>query len=149
VPPRAAGGQSPRERLKQLAEATERRFDGTRAWRAYAARVERADMRLRPAEILYATLFGAVVLALVLVPVVGAAAVLLVPLAAAALVWLLLGVRAERRDELVEQGHRLRVYVPFGEHWYRYSLRRLQENPAMAGTIARATAGRMLGLGSR
>jgi proline dehydrogenase len=62
---------------------------------------------------------------------------------------MLLGVREERRDELVAEGHRLRVYVPFGEHWYRYSLRRLQENPAMAGTIARATAGRMLGLGSR
>jgi proline dehydrogenase len=59
---------------------------------------------------------------------------------------MLLGVREERRDELVEAGHRLRVYVPFGEHWYSYSLRRLQENPAMAGTIARATAGRMLGL---
>jgi len=62
---------------------------------------------------------------------------------------MLLGVREERRDELVAEGHRLRVYVPFGEHWYRYSLRRLQENPTMAGTIARATAGRMLGLGSR
>ena len=62
---------------------------------------------------------------------------------------MLLGVREERRDELVGEGHRLRVYVPFGEHWYRYSLRRLQENPTMAGTIARATAGRMLGLGSR
>jgi proline dehydrogenase len=61
---------------------------------------------------------------------------------------MLLGVREERRDELVEQGHRLRVYVPYGEHWYRYSLRRLQENPAMAGTIARATAGRMLRLRS-
>ena len=57
---------------------------------------------------------------------------------------MLLGVREERRDELVEAGHRLRVYVPFGEHWYGYSLRRLQENPAMAGTIARATAGRVL-----
>jgi proline dehydrogenase len=62
---------------------------------------------------------------------------------------MLLGVREERGDELVAEGHRLRVYVPFGEHWYRYSLRRLQENPAMAGTIARATAGRMLGFGSR
>ena len=62
---------------------------------------------------------------------------------------MLLGVREERRDELVEEGHRLRVYVPFGEHWYAYSVRRLQENPAMAGTIARATAGRMLRLGSR
>ena len=59
---------------------------------------------------------------------------------------MLLGVREERRDELVEEGHRLRVYVPYGEHWYSYSLRRLQENPAMAGTIARATAGRVLRL---
>jgi proline dehydrogenase len=57
---------------------------------------------------------------------------------------MLLGVREERADELVAEGHRLRVYVPFGEEWYAYSLRRLQENPAMAGTIARATAGRML-----
>jgi proline dehydrogenase len=59
---------------------------------------------------------------------------------------MLLGVREERRDELVAEGHRLRVYVPFGEHWYSYSLRRLQENPAMAGMIARATAGRVLRL---
>lgn len=62
---------------------------------------------------------------------------------------MLLGVREERRDELVAEGHRLRVYVPFGEHWYRYSLRRLQENPGMAGTIAKATAGRVLRLGAR
>jgi proline dehydrogenase len=61
---------------------------------------------------------------------------------------MLLGVREQRRDELVADGHRLRVYVPFGEHWYAYSLRRLQENPAMAGTIAKATAGRVLRLGS-
>ena len=59
---------------------------------------------------------------------------------------MLLGVREERASELVAAGHRLRVYVPFGEHWYAYSLRRLQENPAMAGTIARATAGRVLRL---
>jgi proline dehydrogenase len=59
---------------------------------------------------------------------------------------MLLGVRERRRDELVAAGHRLRVYVPFGEQWYRYSLRRLQENPAMAGTIARTTAGRVLRL---
>jgi proline dehydrogenase len=61
---------------------------------------------------------------------------------------MLLGVREGRRDELVSDGHRLRVYVPFGEQWYRYSLRRLQENPAMAGTIARATAQRVLRLGA-
>jgi proline dehydrogenase len=62
---------------------------------------------------------------------------------------MLLGVREERREKLVAEGHRLRVYVPFGEHWYGYSIRRLQENPAMAGTIAKATAGRVLRLGSR
>jgi proline dehydrogenase len=58
---------------------------------------------------------------------------------------MLLGVREERASELVAAGHRLRVYIPFGEQWYAYSLRRLQENPAMAGTIARATVGRVLG----
>jgi proline dehydrogenase len=58
---------------------------------------------------------------------------------------MLLGVRERRASELVEAGHRLRVYVPFGEQWYAYSLRRLQENPAMAGTIARTTVGRVLG----
>jgi len=61
---------------------------------------------------------------------------------------MLLGVRDRRAGELVAAGHRLRVYVPFGEHWYQYSLRRLQENPAMAGTIARATVGRVLGRAS-
>ena len=59
---------------------------------------------------------------------------------------MLLGVREQRATQLVAEGHRLRVYVPFGEHWYQYSLRRLQENPAMAGTIAKATVGRVLGL---
>jgi len=58
---------------------------------------------------------------------------------------MLLGVREQRATELVDAGHRLRVYVPFGDQWYAYSLRRLQENPAMAGTIARATVGRVLG----
>ena len=63
---------------------------------------------------------------------------------------MLLGVRAgPRATSSSRAGHRLRVYVPFGEHWYAYSLRRLQENPAIAGTIARATAGRVLRLGAR
>ena len=60
---------------------------------------------------------------------------------------MLLGVRDDRASELVADGHRLRVYVPYGEQWYGYSLRRLQENPAMAGTIARATVGRAFGRG--
>ncbi len=58
---------------------------------------------------------------------------------------MLLGVRERRAAELVRDRHRLRVYVPFGEQWYQYSLRRLQENPAMAGTIAKATVDRVLG----
>jgi proline dehydrogenase len=59
---------------------------------------------------------------------------------------MLLGVREDRASELVAAGHRVRIYVPFGEHWYAYSLRRLQENPAMATTIARSTVARMLRL---
>ena len=49
---------------------------------------------------------------------------------------MLLGVRPERGDQLVAEGHGLRVYVPFGEQWYEYSLRRLQENPKLAGYVA-------------
>ena len=57
---------------------------------------------------------------------------------------MLLGVREERRDQLVRAGHRLRVYVPFGRHWYAYSLRRLQENPKIAGYVAGDVIGRLL-----
>ena len=56
----------------------------------------------------------------------------------------LLGVREARATELVTRGHRLRVYVPYGARWYEYSLRRLQENPSLAGTIAKATLGRLV-----
>jgi proline dehydrogenase len=58
---------------------------------------------------------------------------------------MLLGVRPDRGDELVRGGHRLRIYVPFGEQWYGYSLRRLQENPKIAGYIAADTLGRIFG----
>ena len=56
---------------------------------------------------------------------------------------MLLGVRPERGQALIRDGHRLRVYVPFGAHWYEYSLRRLQENPAIAGYVAAATLRRL------
>jgi proline dehydrogenase len=49
---------------------------------------------------------------------------------------MLLGVRSDRGDELVAGGHPLRVYVPYGQDWYAYSLRRLQENPRIAGFVA-------------
>jgi proline dehydrogenase len=58
---------------------------------------------------------------------------------------MLLGVRPALGDELVIEGHRLRIYVPFGRHWYAYSLRRLQENPKLAGYIAADTFGRLIG----
>jgi proline dehydrogenase len=56
---------------------------------------------------------------------------------------MLLGVRAELGDELIREGHRLRIYVPYGRHWYEYSLRRLQENPKIAGYIAVDTLKRL------
>lgn len=43
---------------------------------------------------------------------------------------MLYGVRPRLQDELVRQGYRVRVYVPFGEQWYPYLMRRLAERPA-------------------
>jgi proline dehydrogenase len=57
---------------------------------------------------------------------------------------MLYGVAEQLGDQLVGDGHRLRIYVPFGEHWYAYSLRRLQENPKIAGYIAADTLGRLV-----
>lgn len=51
---------------------------------------------------------------------------------------MLLGVRPALGDRLVADGHRLRVYVPYGARWYEYSIRRLRENPAVAGQVFRA-----------
>ncbi len=44
----------------------------------------------------------------------------------------LLGVRPKLRQRLLSDGHRVRVYVPFGKDWHPYSIRRLQENPQIA-----------------
>jgi proline dehydrogenase len=51
---------------------------------------------------------------------------------------MLYGVKENLRDRINELGHRIRIYVPFGEHWYKYSIRRLQENPNMAWYITRS-----------
>ena len=51
---------------------------------------------------------------------------------------MLLGVDPELRRILLAQGHRLRVYVPYGRDWYPYSIRRLRENPEVAGHVFRA-----------
>ncbi len=58
---------------------------------------------------------------------------------------MLLGVRQPLGDQLVQSGERLRIYVPFGRQWYEYSLRRLQENPRIAGYVATDTFGRIVG----
>lgn len=51
---------------------------------------------------------------------------------------MLLGVREQLRRSIIDAGHRLRVYVPFGDQWYAYSVRRLKENPQIAGYVLRA-----------
>lgn len=48
---------------------------------------------------------------------------------------MLLGVKEDLRDKIVKEGHKVRIYVPFGKDWYKYSIRRLKENPNVAGQI--------------
>jgi len=50
---------------------------------------------------------------------------------------MLLGVKANLRDKINKDGYKVRIYVPFGLDWYRYSIRRLQENPNMAFDIVK------------
>jgi proline dehydrogenase len=54
---------------------------------------------------------------------------------------MLLGVDEELRRILVSAGHKVRVYVPFGEDWYEYSTRRLKENPKVARYVAEDVIG--------
>lgn len=54
---------------------------------------------------------------------------------------MLLGVDEKLRQIIVDAGHRLRVYVPFGKEWYAYSTRRLKENPKMAGYVFKSILG--------
>lgn len=54
---------------------------------------------------------------------------------------MLLGVLPDLRHRIIEQGHRLRVYVPFGKDWYPYSTRRLRENPNIATHVVKAFIG--------
>ncbi len=51
---------------------------------------------------------------------------------------MLYGVTPQLRKSIVEGGHRMRIYVPFGKQWFAYSTRRLKENPAMAKDIIKA-----------
>lgn len=51
---------------------------------------------------------------------------------------MLYGVTPQLRNSILEAGHRIRIYVPFGEQWFAYSTRRLKENPRMAWDIIKA-----------
>ena len=55
---------------------------------------------------------------------------------------MLYGVTPALRKSIIDKGHRMRVYVPFGKQWFGYSTRRLKENPAMVSHILKAMLGR-------
>lgn len=48
---------------------------------------------------------------------------------------MLLGVKVDLRDKLVRENFRVRVYVPYGTHWFKYSIRRMRENPKLPFAI--------------
>lgn len=50
---------------------------------------------------------------------------------------MLLGVKEDLRDKINSDGYKIRIYVPYGKDWYPYSIRRLKENPQIAGHIVR------------
>ncbi len=51
---------------------------------------------------------------------------------------MLYGVTPKLRQSIIDKGHRMRVYVPYGKQWFGYSTRRLKENPKMASHIMKA-----------
>ncbi|WP_229067953.1 proline dehydrogenase family protein [Actinoplanes sp. DH11] len=55
---------------------------------------------------------------------------------------LLYGVRPEEQARLAAGGHTVRVYLPYGEQWYGYLMRRIAERPAGVGVVARAVTSR-------
>ena len=55
---------------------------------------------------------------------------------------MLYGVREPLQKQLIDEGYRLRIYVPFGSEWYPYLVRRIAEHPANVVFFARALTGR-------
>ncbi len=51
---------------------------------------------------------------------------------------MLYGVTPALRKSILDRGHKMRVYVPFGKQWFGYSTRRVKENPKMASVIIKA-----------
>jgi proline dehydrogenase len=58
---------------------------------------------------------------------------------------MLYGVRRDLQEELVREGYRMRVYVPFGTQWYPYLMRRLAERPANVAFITGSVMAEMVG----
>ncbi|MBH0231005.1 proline dehydrogenase [Halobacillus yeomjeoni] len=55
---------------------------------------------------------------------------------------MLYGIRVERQEELVEEGYKMRVYVPYGNDWYGYFMRRLAERPANVAFVLKGVFGK-------
>ena len=51
---------------------------------------------------------------------------------------MLYGVTPELRTSIIKKGNKMRIYVPYGTDWFGYCVRRLKENPKMAGQIMKA-----------
>ncbi|SDK06958.1 proline dehydrogenase family protein [Sediminibacillus albus] len=55
---------------------------------------------------------------------------------------MLFGIRTERQEELVKEGYKMRVYVPYGDDWYGYFMRRLAERPANVAFVIKGVFGK-------
>lgn len=55
---------------------------------------------------------------------------------------MLYGIRPERQKEMIEEGYKMRIYVPYGEDWYGYHMRRLAERPANLGFVLKGVIGK-------
>ena len=58
---------------------------------------------------------------------------------------MLYGVRRDLQDQLIREGYRMRVYVPFGTQWYPYLMRRLAERPANVAFLTGSMFKEMVG----
>lgn len=55
---------------------------------------------------------------------------------------MLYGIRVDRQEELVKEGYKVRVYVPYGNDWYGYFMRRLAERPANVAFVLKGVFGK-------
>ncbi|MFC0187577.1 proline dehydrogenase family protein [Fictibacillus aquaticus] len=55
---------------------------------------------------------------------------------------MLYGIRTERQDQLMKEGYKMRIYVPYGNDWYGYFMRRLAERPANVMFVLKGVFGK-------